>query len=147
MTLSYTPFTYCYFVMFCISQLPSMYPRSFKGTVQTSSPSSVDTVRLECGQTMGKWRVVKSLALPSLVQCILFMLQQNTPQPSLHGVDSVQALDGHIIQCAYVMQLHQEQCCQVLFLSSWSILKHTCSVRHSFINTCNYSVCSLWVPL
>ena len=59
---------------------------SSKGTVQTSSPSSVDTVMTslpQCGYTMGHWRVVKSLALPSLVQCTLFKLEQNTQQPLL----------------------------------------------------------------
>ena len=32
---------------------------------------------------MGHWRVVNSLALPSLVQCTLFKLEQNTQQTLL----------------------------------------------------------------
>ena len=74
-------------IKYCLSQLPSLSPWSSKeGTVQTSSPSSVDTVTLvrpQCGYTMGQWRVVKSLPLPSLVQCTLFKLEQNTQQPLL----------------------------------------------------------------
>ena len=68
------------------SQLPSLFPWSSKDTVQTSSPSSVDTVtmvRPHCGYTMGLWRVVLSLPLPSLVQCTLLQLEQNTQQPLL----------------------------------------------------------------
>ena len=56
---------------------------SSKGTVQTSSASSVDTVMFSphlCGYTMGQWRVVKSLALPSMVQTTLFSLKRNTLQ-------------------------------------------------------------------
>ena len=71
---------------FCTSQLPSMSLWSSKDTVQTSSPSSVDTVILSLphtGYTTGHWRVVQSLALPSLVQCTLFKLEQSTPQPLL----------------------------------------------------------------
>ena len=67
-------------------QLPSLPPWSSKDTVQTSSPSSVDTVTLvhpQCGYTMGQWRVVMSLPLPSLVQCTLFKIEQNTQQPLL----------------------------------------------------------------
>ena len=64
-----------------------MSPWSSKeGTVQTSSSSSVDTVMLiqpHCGYTMGQWRVVQPLSLPSLVQCTLFKLEQNTQQPLL----------------------------------------------------------------
>ena len=75
-------------LVYHLSQLPSMSPWSSNGnTVQTSSPSSVDTVIMEmthCGYTMARqWRVVMSLALPSLVQCSLFELKQNTPQPLL----------------------------------------------------------------
>ena len=70
-----------------LSQLPSLSLWSSKeGTVQTSSPSSVDTVIMSiphCGYTMGHWRMVKPLALPSLVQCTLFKLEQNTQQPLL----------------------------------------------------------------
>ena len=69
---------------YCLSQLLSMSPwNSKEGTVQTSSPSSVDTVtmvRPHCGYTMGQRRVVNSLSLPSLVQCTLFKLKQNTQQ-------------------------------------------------------------------
>ena len=46
-----------------------------EGTVQTSSPSYVDTVTMvlpHCGYTMGHWRVVMSLVLPSQEQCTLF---------------------------------------------------------------------------
>ena len=67
------------------SQLPSLSPWSSKeGTVQTCSLSSVDTVIMSIphnGYTIGQWRGVNSLALPSLVQCTLFKLEQNTPQP------------------------------------------------------------------
>ena len=70
-------------LMWCLfahcSQLSSPSPWSYKGdTVQTISPSSVDTVIMEmthCGYTMTRqWRVVMSLALPSLMQCTLFKL-------------------------------------------------------------------------
>ena len=78
--------TYCV-LLYHISQLPSLSLWSSKeGTVQTSSPSSVDTVMLSfphCGYTTGQWRVVQPLSLPSLVQCTLFKLEQNTPQPLL----------------------------------------------------------------
>ena len=60
-----------------------MSPWSSKGTVQPSSPSSVDTVKFSprlCGYTMGQWRVVKSLPLLSLVQCTLLKIEQNTLQ-------------------------------------------------------------------
>ena len=79
-SLMYTLFT------FCTSQLPSMSLWSSKDTAQISSPLSVDTVMIvhpHCGYTMGHWRVEKALALPSLVQCTLFKLEWNTPQPSL----------------------------------------------------------------
>ena len=66
---------------------PSMSPWSSEDTAQTSSPSSVDTVRLEwphCGYTMiRQWRVAMPLALPSLVQCTLFKLYQSTPHVQL----------------------------------------------------------------
>ena len=77
---------FSYRPLLCTSQLLSMCPWSSKGTVQTSSPSSVNTVMFSprrCGYTMGQWRVVKSLALPSLVQVTLFSLEQNTLQPLL----------------------------------------------------------------
>ena len=76
-----------YSVLVCYLSQHSVSPWSSKeGTVQTSSPSSVDTVTLSvplCGYTMGQWRVVKSLSMPSLVQCTLFKLKQNTKQPLL----------------------------------------------------------------
>ena len=71
----------------CLSQLPSMCLWSYKeGTVPISSPSYVDTVTMvlpHCGYTMGHWRVVMSLALPSQEQCTLFKLKQNTQQLSV----------------------------------------------------------------
>ena len=64
-----------------------MSPWSSKGTVQPSSPSSVDTVRLggpHSGYTITQQcRVVTSLPRPFLVQCTLFKLEQNIPQPLL----------------------------------------------------------------
>ena len=78
---------HCSHALFSVSQLSSLSPWSSKeGSVQTSSPSSVDTVMIvqpHCGYTMGQWRVAKSLAVPSLVQCTLFKLEQNTQQPLL----------------------------------------------------------------
>ena len=64
------------FIFVHCSLQSSVSPWSSKGdTVQTSSPSSVDTVIMEmthCGYTMTRQRrVVKSLPLPSLVQCTL----------------------------------------------------------------------------
>ena len=59
-------------LIFVTSQLPSMSPWSSKDTAQISSSSSVDTVVFsltQAGYTMGHWREVNSLALPSLVQC------------------------------------------------------------------------------
>ena len=89
---------------FCISQLPSLSPWSSKEeTVQTSSLSSVDTVRLErshCGYTMEQWRVVNSLPQPS--QCIYTVLTRTEHTTTITWVDcSVQALDGYLILCAY----------------------------------------------
>ena len=82
----HTLLTYILFA-FCTSQLPSLSPWSSKEeTVQTSSPSSVDTVMSSLphsGYTMGHWRLEKPLALSSLVQCTLFKLEQNTQQPLL----------------------------------------------------------------
>ena len=83
-----------------------MSPWSSKGTVQTSSPSSVDTVIFsltQTGYTMGQRREVNSLALPSLVQCT--QSQSNTEhRVTISGVGNVQALDGYIIQCVYSVQ-------------------------------------------
>ena len=77
----------CAWHCLCISQMPSLSPWSSKeGTVQTSSPSSVGTVTViqpHCGYTMGQRRVVQPLVMPSLVQCTLFIIEQNTPQPLL----------------------------------------------------------------
>ena len=72
------------------SQLPSMSPWSSKeDTVQTSSPSSVDTVIFsltQTGYTMGQWREVNSLALPSLVHCTQFRVIQSTEWQSVEWV-------------------------------------------------------------
>ena len=69
------------------SQLPSMSPwNSKEETVQTSSPSSVDTVMFPLtptGYTMGQQRVFNSLALPSLVQCTQCRVIQSTEWQSL----------------------------------------------------------------
>ena len=79
--------TYIYTLFaFCTTQLPSLSLWSSKDTVQTSLPSSVDTVILsipQSGHTTGQRRVVITLALPSLVQCTLFRVQQNTEYPSV----------------------------------------------------------------
>ena len=58
-----------------------MFPWSSKHTAQISSPSSVDTVIFSLthtGYTMGHWREVNSLALPSLVQCTQSRVIQST---------------------------------------------------------------------
>ena len=73
--LRFIELMYCLFVH--CTQLLSMSPWSSKGTVQTSSPSSVDTVILEmthCGCTMGHWSMAMYLPLPSLVHCTLSKL-------------------------------------------------------------------------
>ena len=44
---------------------------------------------------------MKSLALPSLVQCIYTVEALTEHTAIITGVDSVRALDGNVIQCAY----------------------------------------------
>ena len=69
------------------SQLPSMSPWSSKrDTVQTSSPSSVDTVMFpltRAGFTIGQMGVLNSLQLPSLVQCTQSGVIQSTEWQSV----------------------------------------------------------------
>ena len=90
------------------SQLPSMSPwNSKEETVQTSSPSSVDTVMFpltQTGYTMGQWREVNSLALPSLAGAMYSFQNYTEHRVTISGVGSVQALDGYIIQCLYRIQ-------------------------------------------
>ena len=67
------------------SQLPSMSPWRSKDTAWTSSPSSVDAVMFpltQTGYTMEQWRMVNSLALPSLVQCTHSRVLQSTERQS-----------------------------------------------------------------
>ena len=76
-----------YLLLYHLSQLlPVSLWSSKEGTVQTSSPSSVDTVIMSiphCGYTTGQWRVVQPLMMPFMVQCTLFRVEQNTEHPSL----------------------------------------------------------------
>ena len=75
----------CALLVVDTSQLPSMCPWSSKDTVQTGSPSSVDTVIFSLtptGYTMGQRRMVNSLALPSLVQCTHSRVLQSTERQS-----------------------------------------------------------------
>ena len=119
-----------------------MSPWSSKGTVQTSSPSSVATVRVDrrhCGYTMTRqWRVVKSLALPSLVQVMLFSLEQNTTQPSLELTQYKHWMDT---SSSVRMMIWAISSRAMLFSSPSSLLVSACAVYKPLVMMYSHEQC------
>ena len=82
------------------SQLPLVSPWSSKDTVQTSSPSSVDTVRLQeiHNDTTVEGGDVLDTAFPGAVYTVQALTEHTA---TITGVDNVRALDGYLFQCVY----------------------------------------------
>ena len=120
-----TELMYCFFVH--CSKLLSMCPWSSKGTVQTSSPSSVGTVMI--GHPLlhnGEW----SSPCLSLPWCNVHCSSSNRTHRNHYWSGHCTSV-GWICHpvCVWISgQPHQEQCRQVLLHSSWSVLKPTCSI-------------------
>ena len=94
------------------------------------------------------WRVVKSLALPSLVQCTLFQLEQNTQQSLLEWTMYEHWMDTSLSVHMRIWEPHL-RAMQSHFPSFLLVLLKTLVVLNvPWLGLVLYanSVCSLWAP-